>query len=87
MQDEVRGFGGPKEHFPMQSKFFDSHDNEKLENPDNITTYFHWVLSEVNVMRILVQSKSGISAVAKMMRDGINTAAHDATIYTWCNYV
>jgi len=48
MQDEVRGFDGPKEHFPMQSKFFDLHDNDKLGKPDDVAAYFHWLLSEVN---------------------------------------
>ena len=47
MSDEVRGFRGPPEHFPMHKKFHDLHQAGKLEDPDNVVTYFHWLLSEV----------------------------------------
>ncbi|KAL7526137.1 hypothetical protein ACHAXR_001337 [Thalassiosira sp. AJA248-18] len=47
MQDEIREFNGPADHFPMQKKFFDLHDNDQLEKPENVAAYFHWLLSEV----------------------------------------
>lgn len=47
MQDEVRGFDGPAEHFPMSHKFHDLHKSGKLESPDTVATYFHWLLSEI----------------------------------------
>lgn len=47
MQDEVRGFDGPSEHFPMASKFHTLHESGKLEQPDNVAAFFHWLLSGV----------------------------------------
>ena len=48
MQDETRGFDGPSEHFPMQTKFHSLHETGKLETPDNVAAYFHWLLSEMS---------------------------------------
>jgi NAD(P)-dependent dehydrogenase (short-subunit alcohol dehydrogenase family) len=48
MQDVVRGFDGPAEHFPAHEKFHDLHRNRKLESPDTVATYLHWLLSEIN---------------------------------------
>ena len=48
MQDEVREYAGPKEHFPAMNKFHDLHKSGKLESADTVAAYFHWLLSEIN---------------------------------------
>ena len=48
MQDTVRGFDGQSSHFPMHNKFIDLHSQGKLECPDTVATYLHWILKEVN---------------------------------------
>mmetsp|Transcript_36171 Transcript_36171/g.66374 ORF Transcript_36171/g.66374 Transcript_36171/m.66374 type:complete len:283 (+) Transcript_36171:70-918(+) len=48
MMDEIRGFDGPAEHFPMQTKIHSLHETGQLETPDNVAAYFHWLLSEMS---------------------------------------
>jgi NAD(P)-dependent dehydrogenase (short-subunit alcohol dehydrogenase family) len=48
MQDLVRGFDGPAEHFPAHDKFRELHKNKKLESPDTVAIYLHWLLSEIS---------------------------------------
>lgn len=47
MQDIVRGYDGPAEHFPAHNKFHDLHKSGKLESPATVATYLHWLLSEI----------------------------------------
>lgn len=47
MQDAIRAFDGPSDHFPMKSKFHTLHESGKLEKADTVATYFHWLLSEI----------------------------------------
>jgi len=55
MQDEVRGFDGPSDHFPMQDKFHTLHEGGKLGTPDNVAAYFHWLLSDVGDDEFIAQ--------------------------------
>ncbi|KAL3796436.1 hypothetical protein HJC23_004233 [Cyclotella cryptica] len=48
MQDIVRGYDGPIENFPSLRKFRELHDCGKLESPDTVATYLHWLLSELS---------------------------------------
>ena len=48
MQDGIREHAGPEEHFPMKKKFLDLHETGKLEDPENVATFFHWLLSDVD---------------------------------------
>lgn len=48
MQDIVRGYDGPVEHFPSLKKFHDLHESGKLESPATVATYLHWLLSEIS---------------------------------------
>ena len=48
MQDGIREYAGPEEHFPMKKKFLDLHETGKLEDPENVATFFHWLLSDVD---------------------------------------
>jgi benzil reductase ((S)-benzoin forming) len=47
MQNHIREFKGPSNHFPARSKFLNLHESGKLENPENVAAYFHWLLSDV----------------------------------------
>lgn len=47
MQDEARGYDGPLEQFPVRSRFQALHETGKLEKPERIALYLHWLLSEV----------------------------------------
>jgi len=47
MQDEIREFNGPSDHFPMAAKFHSLRETGKLEQPDNVAAYCHWLLSEI----------------------------------------
>lgn len=47
MQDFVRSYNGPKDNFPMHHKFIDLHAQGKLERPDVVATYLHWLLKEI----------------------------------------
>lgn len=48
MQDLIREYDGPVEHFPAISKFHELHQSKKLESPMVVATYLHWLLSEIN---------------------------------------
>ncbi|KAL7525307.1 hypothetical protein ACHAWF_001302 [Thalassiosira exigua] len=48
MQDDVRGFEGPEEHFPTSKKFRDLRETGRLEKPEEVAAYFHWLLSAVD---------------------------------------
>ena len=47
MQDFVRSYNGPKDYFPMHHKFIDLHAQGKLERPDVVAIYLHWLLKEI----------------------------------------
>ena len=48
MQSTIRDYNGPTDDFPMQQKFFDLHSSNKLEHPENVAKFVHWLLSEVD---------------------------------------
>ena len=48
MQDGIRQYAGPSDQFPMKTKFDNLHETCKLEDPNKVATYFHWLLSEID---------------------------------------
>lgn len=48
MQDGIREYSGPLEHFPMKEKFDNLHSSGQLGDPDTVALYFHWLLSEID---------------------------------------
>lgn len=57
MQDEVREYKGPKEHFPAMNKFHDLHKSGKLESADTVAAYLHWLLSEISDIEFSADEK------------------------------
>lgn len=55
MQDGIREYDGPAENFPMYQKFSDLKESGTLEKPDNVATFFHWLLSEVGDEEFVAQ--------------------------------
>lgn len=54
MQVPIREFAGPKDTFPMKSKFIDLHKDGKLETPENVARYCHYMLSSVDGEEFIV---------------------------------
>lgn len=48
MQDTVRGYDGPPQHFPSAKKFHDLHQSGKLESPHTVAIYIHFLLSRIS---------------------------------------
>ena len=48
MQVQIRTFDGPPENFPAHYRFLCLKEGGKLESPDNVAMYFHWLLSRIS---------------------------------------
>jgi benzil reductase ((S)-benzoin forming) len=48
MQGEIRGYDGDPRHFPTHEMFQTLHQAGKLEQPETVAAYFHWLLTEIS---------------------------------------